>query len=149
MGLDARTIMDNRAIDLRLEEPRFIISTRAACHISPERSDFTTLTPIIPRPVEGLAGGCAYAMGRGTIVIHTDISAGHKLTLQDALFVPFSPVRLISVGALCHDDIYSCFFRPDSCGITDQSGTTVAHITKSLRYPYVLSTRAPIVTHSD
>lgn len=90
LNLDARTLMDNRATDLRLEEPRFIISTRADCHISPERSDFTTLTPILPRPVHGLAGGSTYAVGRGTIVIHTDISAGRKLTLQDALFVTFS-----------------------------------------------------------
>jgi hypothetical protein len=93
VDLNARTTA-NCTVDSRLEEFRFILSTGATCHISSERSDFKTLTPILPHPVKDLAGGCAYAMGRRTIDFHSDISGGRKLTLQNVLFVPFARARL-------------------------------------------------------
>ena len=123
---------DLRPLDLRARnmtispvgsQSRFILSSRAACHISPERSDFKTLTQIDPYPVD-LDDGRVYAMGRGTIEIHTDI-AGRKVTLQNVLFVPFAGARLISISLLCGDG-YSCIYSKNSCRIEDKDGNTVA-----------------------
>jgi len=41
----------------------FVLDSRASCHISPKRSDFTMLNPIAPHPITGLGGSCVYATG--------------------------------------------------------------------------------------
>jgi Pol polyprotein len=125
---DLRPVLDLRARNMTISpvgsQSRFILSSRAACHISPERSDFKTLTQIDPHPVD-LDDTRVYAMGRGTIDIHTDI-AGRKVTLQNVLFVPFATARLISISSLCGDG-YSCHYSKNSCRIVDEDGNTVAH----------------------
>jgi hypothetical protein len=55
VNLNARTSA-NCPVDSRLEESPFILSASATCHISPELSDFKTLSPILPRPVKLLSG---------------------------------------------------------------------------------------------
>lgn len=147
VDLNARTIV-NSPVDSRSGESRFLLSTGATYHISPELSDFKTLTPILPRPVKDLSGNQVYAVGLGTIDVHIDISTGHKLTLQHALFVPFAKARLISVQSLCRDGMYTIHFGPESCRITDSGGNTVARGTVS-RNLYVLSVNVPFVTHLE
>ena len=135
---------------LSSEEPSFVLSTSATYHISPKRSDFKTLAPIFPCPVKVLSGTCHYAVGIGSIDVHTDISTGYKLTLRDVLFVPFARTRLISSQSLCLDGMYSIHFDPESCWITDKSGTTLARGTVSRSNLYVLSINdVPFVTHFE
>jgi hypothetical protein len=131
------------------EESSFILSTGATCHISPKRSDFKTLTPILPRSVKVLGGTCLYAVGQGSIDVHIDITTGHKLTLQNALFVPFSRARMISTQSLCRDGMYTIRFGPESCWITDKGGNTIVRGTVLRNNLYVISINVPFVTHFE
>jgi Pol polyprotein, beta-barrel domain/GAG-pre-integrase domain len=133
---------------LSSEESSFVLSTSATYHISPKLSDFKTLAPIFPCPVKVLSGTCLYAVGIGSIDVHTDISTGHKLTLRDVLFVPFARARLISSQSLCLDGMYTIYFGPESCWITDNGGRTVVRGTVLRNNLYVLSID-PFATHFD
>ncbi|CDO76493.1 hypothetical protein BN946_scf184622.g1 [Trametes cinnabarina] len=77
----------------------FLFDSGATAHISPHRSDFEELTPTDPRGIRGVNGGLIYATGVGTIRL--PLESGKSLVLTEALHVPASTVRLISVRALC------------------------------------------------
>jgi hypothetical protein len=104
-------------------------------HISPCRDDFTTFTPIPPRPIKGFQGSSINAMGIGTII--TD-----KLTQELALYVPNASVRLLSVLRICQANKYTFHFDNKSAWITDASTTVICsgsvHPTRNL---YRLHTR--------
>jgi len=150
VNLNACTIANCQCpVDPLYEESRFLLNTCAPYHISPERSDFKTLTPILLHPVNGpsLAGDCLYAMGRGTIDLLAHNTVGRKLTLHNVLFVPFARARLISVPSLGNYDMYTCHFDSNSCRIADKSGITVARGTLCLRDLYVIN--VPILSHFE
>ena len=100
-----------------------ILDSGASCHISPERGDFVTLNPIAPHPITGLGGSSIYATGIGTIELCT--KTGRRISLNHALFVPNSTVRLISVFTLNNDGQNACHFDAKSCFVTDSSGTVI------------------------
>src|SRR6267142_2302186 len=84
-----------RTLAAHLCEIPFILDTGATCHISPERSDFKTLHPTPPHPVKGIGKTCVYAVGMGTVEL--TIAHGHKITLDNILFILSSSMRLLSV----------------------------------------------------
>ena len=130
---------------LHLLESPFILDTGATCHISPERSDFQNLKSIQPYPIKGLGGTCIYAMGVGMIELTMEV--GHCLMLHNALFVPSSSVRLISVLTLNRDSgTISCFDKK-TCWILDkETGATVAQGVVSTTWNlYQLSPFTPCV----
>jgi len=73
-----------------IDEKPFVFDSGTTCHMSPERSDFKTLSPILPQPVKGLGGTCIYAIGQGSIDFH--IASGHTIMLNHVLYIPGSTV---------------------------------------------------------
>jgi len=102
----------------------FVLDMGATCHISPDQSDFDTLSAIPPHPVRGLGGTCVYAVGLGNIKLH--LRNGHNLILHNVLYIPTSKVRLVSVLALNHDGDYMSHFGATSCWITTTNGNCIA-----------------------
>ena len=130
----------------RIDELPFILDSGATCHISPEPSDFKSLTPIPHHPVKGLNGSAVYAVGVGEIELR--IAAGHVLKLTNVLYIPDSSVRLISIMALNKSGNYTTHFDSTGCWVTNKSNTTLVRGTLSnSKRLYVLSTKVPCVQH--
>jgi transposase InsO family protein len=106
-----------------LEESPFILDTGATCHISPMKSNFKSLCPIVPHPITGIGGARVHATGIGSIELC--ITSNHKVVLDDILYVPTSTVRLVSVLCLNHSGSYISSFDSNSCWVTNKSGATV------------------------
>jgi hypothetical protein len=96
-----------------LTDAPFFLDTGATCHISPIRSDFKTLQPISPHPISGVGGACVYAAGLGTVELC--VAAGHKIVMENVLYVPASTVRLISVLTLNRSGRYTSHFDSFFC----------------------------------
>jgi hypothetical protein len=124
----------------------FILDTGATCHISSERSDFKTLRPTPPHPVKGIGNSCVYAVDMGTIEV--TIASGHKVTLDNALFIPSSSVRLLSVLAFNRSGNYTTHFNSQSCWVTRRDGSTIlqGNVVEH-KHLYELIVAAPRVTH--
>ena len=132
----------------RMDELPFILDSGATCHISPEVSDFKTLTSIPRHPIKGLNGSAVYAVGVGEIELR--IAAGHVLKLTNVLYIPESSVRLISILALNKSGDYTTHFDSNGCWVTNKSNTTLVRgsLSGSKRL-YVLSTKTPYVQHKS
>ena len=103
----------------------FWLDSGATIHISPERSDFTSLRSVPPRYIKGLGGMSVLAVAIGDIKIW--IGHGTSLILCDVLYVPEAQVRLISVRGLTCDSSVMTHFDHNSCWLTTKStGTTIA-----------------------
>ena len=134
---------------LHLSESPFVLDTGATCHISPECSDFQNLRTIQPHPIKGLGGTCVYAMGMGTVEL--TIEDRYHLTLHNALFVPSSSVRLISVLTLnCDSGTISCFDKKTCWILKKETGATIAQgVVSTTRNLYLISSFAPQVIPSS
>src|SRR5258708_36888465 len=110
------------------------------CHTSSERSDAQALASI-PRPaVKGLRGDVIYAVGFGDIDLRSP--GGHTLKLTNALYIPDSSVRLISILALNRCGDYTTHFDSSGCWVTNKSNTVLVRGTLSTsKRLYVLSTK--------
>ena len=118
------------------------------CHISPEVSDFKTLTSIPRCPVKGLAGSAVYAMGMGDIELR--ITGGHMLKLTDTLYIPESSVRLISILALNKSGNYTTHFNSNGCWVTNKANMTLIRGALSeAKHLYILTTQTPSVQHES
>ena len=135
-----------RAPIQRIEELPFILDSGATCHISPEVSDFKNLRSTPRHPVKGLCGTAVYAVGMGDIELR--IANGHTLKLTDALYIPESSVRLISILALNKSGNYTTHFDSTGCWVTNPSNTTLVRGTLSGKRLYVLTTKTPSVMHA-
>ena len=123
----------------------FVLDSGASCHISPERSDFKSLSPIMPHPITGFGGSYIYASRVGTIELCTE--AGKKITLNHVLFVPNSTVCLISVFSLNNDGPNTCYFDTTSCSILDSSGKMLLKGRAWVqRHLYILDCTPQVVT---
>jgi transposase InsO family protein len=132
---------------LNTDDKPFILDSGASCHITPERSDFRTFSPIPPLPVSGLEGSSVYAIGTGTVDLH--IASGHKLSLTNVLYIPSSKVRLISSLALGDSEDFTSHFSKTECWITNKSNAVVARGTVSRsRNLYIIPHFSPLVYHS-
>ena len=97
----------------------FYLDSGATVHITPNPSDFTSLTPIPERPIRGVGGSTIVATAIGKICLHT--KNGSILELDDVLLVPKSTVRLLSISKLAK--------RTDIETIFDESGAKLVHKT--------------------
>ena len=113
----------SRALIAHSEQLPFVLDSGASVHISPERSDFKTLRPITPHPIEGFNGSSTNATGVGDIDLC--IGSGHKLHLRDVLFVPTCSTRLISVPVLTREAYNFVTFGPEDCWISDKNGKVI------------------------
>jgi hypothetical protein len=128
-----------------IEKSPFMLNTGATCHISPERSDFQHIMPILAHPIKGLGGACIYAVRLGTIEL--SVGTGQCLILHNALFAPASSVRLISVLSVnCDSNSISCFDE-STCWIMDkQTGNIIAQgIVSPTRNLYTVGSFTPQV----
>ena len=107
----------------RLPVAPFILDSRANCHVSPKQSDFKSLCPIPPISMKGFGGSSAQVVGMGSIEIC--VSSGLKVSLLNALYIPLSTVRLMSVSTLNCSGNYTCHFDSLACWVTNRSGTTL------------------------
>ena len=72
----------------------FILDSGASCHLSPFLLDFKSIRPIKSHPIKGLGGHFISTLGVGLIELQTPLGI---LSLCDALYVPSSGVRLLSI----------------------------------------------------
>jgi len=125
----------------------FILDTGATTHISFCRSDFDQLTAIAPHTVCGVGGSRISAIGVGTI--HLQLGGSVPLVLHHVLYVPTSQVWLISIPALCDDNLYVATFDSHSCTIQTHDLTLVATGSKtSNRALYHLRCKPIFVHHA-
>jgi len=129
-----------------LDESPFILDTGATCHISPAKSDFRSLRPIAPHPITGIGGAHVHATGVSTIELC--ITTGHKVVLDDVLFVPTSTICLVSVLCLNRSGGYISSFDSNSCWVTNKAGAKVlmGTVLESRRL-FGLSLRSPYMGH--
>ena len=147
VAIAEQTVSSTRHSPLtRSTELPFIFDTGATCHISPEASDFKNLRSIPRHPVKGLSSANVYAVGIGDIELR--IAGGHTLRLTDALYIPETSVRLISIHCLNKSSNYRMLFDINECYVLNRSNTILARgsISASRRL-YVLSGKPPLVQH--
>jgi hypothetical protein len=104
----------SRRTDLSLEASPFLLDSACTTHISPDRSDFLTLHPIVDRTVTGVGGSSITALGIGSIKLV--VAKGSSILLENVLFIPTSTVRLISIA--CITDSLQCSVTFDSSSVT-------------------------------
>ena len=126
-----------------------ILEPRASCHLSPFLSDFKYIQPIKPHPIKGLGRHSISALGVDLIELQTPLSI---LSLCDALYVPSSEVRLLSIFRLGEAGFTAHFYPRDGhCFVSDSTNTIVARGSAlSDRGLFVLSSfKVPIHSHSS
>ena len=140
------------SVAARLTESPFMLDIGATCHISPKRSDFCMLTPILPHPIKGLRGKCVYAVGLGTIKL--SVGLGKHMVLHQVLFALASTMHLISVLTLNKDGNCISYFDSTICWIIDKAtGNIIAEGTVSIMAwlpqlgirTYIFSTGLPVL----
>lgn len=135
------------ALVAHLADCPFTLDSGASAHISPECSDFCTLRPIAPYPIQGFNGSSTFATGIGNIDLC--IASRHKLTLKDVLYMPSCLVRLVSVKALAHHSQMSTYFGPEGCYVTDKSKRIIIRGSESeTNGLYILNCSTAKVTHT-
>ena len=126
----------------------FILDSRAACHLSPNLSDFKTLRPIATHSINGV-GNSVSAHGVETIEI--DCGSG-KLVLHDAYYVPCASARLISIWLLLNPTSkihYYTLFHPNHVLIANEPNRILAcGIANSDHHLYLLTDFSPHVPPS-
>lgn len=86
----------------------FYLDSGATVHITPNQSDFLSLSPIPECSICGVGGSSIAATRIGKICLH--VQGGAVLELDDALLVPKSTVRLLSISKLAkHAGIETAF----------------------------------------
>jgi hypothetical protein len=146
---DASPVLSHvsRVLVARPMECPFILDSGASNHISPERSDFKTLRPIAPHPIQGFNGSSTSAIGIGDIDLC--IASGHKLMLRDVLYVPTCSTRLVSVSALTRNGYNLATFGADDCWVSDKFNKVIVRGTLSKSNGlYTLNCSSARVTHA-
>ncbi|OBZ67617.1 hypothetical protein A0H81_12251 [Grifola frondosa] len=124
----------------------FIIDSGATTHISPARSDFSSLTSIKPRSIAGVNGSSINALGIGTVRLR--VGRGNMVTLNNVLYVPQASVRLLSVGCLCDGpDKPEVCFLDDSVNVRSRNGTILFTGTRRNGGLYRLDGPTPTINH--
>jgi len=96
-----------------IDSSPFILDTGATIHISPIYGDFKHLKPIAPHPITSVGGAHVYATGMGSIKLC--ITRGHKVTLENTVYVPASKICLISILKLNTGGQYTSHFDSNKC----------------------------------
>lgn len=116
---------DQNTILTMINDQPFYVDSRATVHISPHRSDFITLQPIILKDIKGVGGSAITAHSIGNIQLYT--KQGNLLCLQNALYVPNLTVCLISVSWISIDNQACSTFDNEKVKIVHHSsGKTIA-----------------------
>ena len=141
-GYMSCTAIDYEITDNRIEKAHFATENVSWCldsgcttHASPIRSDFTNIQPM-QRRIQGVGGAHIDAIGVGTI--HLCCGKGRHLTLKDALYVPTSTLRLISIGRLDDDGLQSTF-NNGRCVVRTHAGKVMAEGSRIRKDLYYLS----------
>lgn len=113
------------ALSVTAQNP-FFIDTGATVHISPNKLDFSTLQPINPKAIKGVGGSEISAHGIGNIILKS--MEGKVLTLEKALYVPKSTVRLISASRIANDS--NAYFHFDNKEVSIYDRTTKGTIAR-------------------
>lgn len=79
----------------------FILDSGCSVHISNQYSNFTDLHSITGCDVIGVGSSKVIATGLGNIQLQ--LCDNHTLVLKNALFIPTSAMRLISISCLIND----------------------------------------------
>ena len=107
---------------------KWIINSRATCHMSTDRSQFSDYRPLdIPLGVTLGDGHHLKAVGRGSValVLETPSAKGKKCKLSDVLYVPNLSYNLLSVSKST-DTIKSTVFTSNGCAFLNAEGKVVA-----------------------
>lgn len=110
---------------LALTSEPFYLDSGTMTHISPNQSDFISLTPIPVRQIRGVGGASIAAIGIGTIRVH--VTGGMYIDLENALYIPKSTVRLLSISKMTRKHRMSAMFDDTRVSLTKKlSGATMA-----------------------
>ena len=129
--LTATPLQQSKHTPIDLKSHPFFLDTGASISLSPEPTDFVSITPISSRSVSGVGGSSITAIGRGDIKLH--IARGASIILRDALYIPNATVRLISIRCLARDSNIVAHFDDTKCWLTNKS--TRALVTKGSLLP--------------
>ena len=118
--------VSSKRTTISLEASPFLLDSACTTHISPERSDFLTLHPIVDRTVTGVGGSSINALGIGSIKLF--VAKGSSVLLENVLFIPASTVRLISIA---------CITESLQCSVTFDASSVILKIALGLSLPLV------------
>jgi transposase InsO family protein len=121
-----------------MESVPHFLDSGASIHCTQCKDDFVKITSITPRPIKGMNGSVAEAIGVGDVTMRT--LSGQSLTLRKVLYVPDATIRLISVGKLGDDDNYVSVFSRDQCRVYDQAKQEILRGTRACGGLYFVPT---------
>ncbi|CDO71000.1 hypothetical protein BN946_scf184844.g4 [Trametes cinnabarina] len=113
-----------------------LVDSGASRHFDPHRSNFTTLRPITPIPINSADGRVFYATGEGDVRVAVR-HGRHNINfmLRNVLYAPAMLIALMSVSQLVKSG-FQVHFERDGCHITTPAGTSLPVITdRSGLYP--------------
>lgn len=89
----------NFEIDDRLIYYDWLADTATTSHVTNMRDAFISFQSLQNTPVDGVGGATAYAKGRGTIELKSEVNGNtYTLTLKNVLYIPTNPHNLLSLG---------------------------------------------------
>ncbi|KAG5732007.1 Copia protein [Termitomyces sp. T112] len=123
----------------------FYLDSSATTHISLNQGDFIKLDSIPARQICGVGGTSIAAIGVGTIRVY--VSGGTYIELENALYVPKSTVRLLSISRIACDHGMSVTFDDTRVSLTKKiSGRPMA--TRTLVHNRSLYTLNVVTNHA-
>lgn len=103
---------------------QFFLDSGATVHISPDINDFVSIRPITNKPIHGVGGSSIMATGIGTIRLR--ISESMTLELTNALHVPKSAVRLLSISTIAKQLGLTTSFDDSGATLRNSNGSPIA-----------------------
>ena len=89
----------NFEIDDHLIYYDWLADTATTSHVTNMRDAFISFQSLQNTPVDGVGGATAYAKGRGTIELKSEVNGNtYTLTLKNVLYIPTNPHNLLSLG---------------------------------------------------
>ncbi|KAJ3568720.1 hypothetical protein NP233_g5535 [Leucocoprinus birnbaumii] len=120
--------LDLAAATSSITSTDFLLDSACTVHVSPFKDDFISLHPVDDRKVRGVNGSTVRAQGVGDILLRDN--DGTQITLKDALYIPQSTVRLISIARLIDDIPSRIEFDNTDATIYDNSNNRIASGTR-------------------
>ncbi|PIL36540.1 hypothetical protein GSI_00229 [Ganoderma sinense ZZ0214-1] len=130
------------------------LDSGASMHLSPIKSNFTSLRPIAPHAICGVNSSVIHVTTVGTI--KCPLPNGHILELINVLYVPTATVCLISIRALCDSySNYTVTFSRSGMSLRSPSGNLLFQASRNSNTMFTLNMASPssspstafIVTH--
>ena len=117
----------------------FYLDSGATIHISPNATDFVSLTPIPNKSIQGVGGSAIFVTAIGKMDLR--LADGSHLMLDDALLVSKATVRLLSVSSIAKKNGIFTIFSNTSTTLFKETLYSCNTIVANNKYshPYMAS----------